>query len=240
MVCNGQAAVSQQVSSRASAASVTQTQGIWSSSNQFGSAQTWTLHRGGAIESTRFVFTALNGETVEATTSGRSIQIAYPSGTIKTQVLPNGSIVETVSVKPGECFAIPGDITAVAGGTAKARFNAKGQPLDPAQMASFSAVAKALSCKTSALRSDLRSFWDESGLPGEPLMNGQSVVALGTINDGQVHTNVSDACKEATEAAAIALAVWVATGPRISWPQPLRLRQYCISIKCAKTIPSTA
>lgn len=211
-IANDQAAVKQRVSTQTSP-SVTQAEGIWSGSNQFGSAQTWTLHQGTSVESTHFVFTALSGETVEATTSGRSIQIVYPSGAMNTQVLPDGSIVETVSVRPGECMANPSDVAAVTGGVATARFNAQGQPLDQTQMASFSAIAKALSCETSALRSDLRSFWHESGLPGEPPLNGQPSVTLGAITGGQVHTDVSDACKEATEAAAIALAVWAITGP---------------------------
>lgn len=167
------------------------------------------MDQGGAIASNHLVFTSLNGETVSVSTSGSTIEIVYAAGEVKSRMLPDGTMLETISVRPGVCASDPSNITAATGGTATGHFSAQGILLDSTQTGSFSAVEGALSCKASAIRADFRAFAGESGLPINSHLNGTSPVIPGGIGAGRAHTLTSEACQEATEAALIAEAVAV-------------------------------
>lgn len=56
-------------------------------------------------------------------------------------------------------------MAAVTGGSAEVKLDTGGNPVDPAQMARFSTFAKALSCESAAVRTDLKSFASVAGLP---------------------------------------------------------------------------
>lgn len=190
---------------------------LWFKSNQFGSGLAWRVIQPSGSSVEHLVFTSINGKTVETIFTPDRVKVIYGAGSLVLRKLANGRTIEHVFVRPGTCQSQPGNIQVAIEGNASVELNANGHPIGFRKNAKFLSMQRALSCRTSVIRNEMRSFMTMASMPVSPYLILQQAKTLGMAGSNGLHANLSGGCEEAIALLVIATAALVSSGGLDPW-----------------------